>query len=79
MVEEVVPFRLPNLNVMEQGEIRVGNFEAKARYAATCLIVTIPTKVARDLGIKLGDTVIIQVRKKETPPLITLNEPTSSS
>lgn len=56
-----------------------GNFEARVRYLSSSLIVTIPVKVARELGIKLGDRVMIQVRKKEaTPPLIPQG-PTSSS
>ena len=79
MVEEVVPLRLSSLIEREQGEAYIGNFEARVRYLASSLIVTIPVKVARELGIKLGDRIVIQIQKKEaTPPLI-LQGPTSSS
>ena len=47
------------------------NFEAKVRYLSSSLIVTIPVKVARELGIKLGDRVVIQVQKKEPRPVLT--------
>jgi len=48
-----------------------GNFEARVRYLSSSLIVTIPVKVARELGIKLGDRVVIQVQKKEPRPALT--------
>lgn len=48
-----------------QGETNSRNFETRVRYMASSLIVTIPVKVARELGIKLGDSVLIQVQKKE--------------
>ena len=48
-----------------QEETNSRNFETKVRYLASSLIVTIPVKVARELGIKLGDSVLIQVRKNE--------------
>ncbi len=41
------------------------DFEAKVRYLASSLIVTIPAKVAREMGIRLGDRIIVRVRKKE--------------
>ena len=50
-------------DVQEETDSR--NFEARVRYLASSLIVTIPVKVARELHIKLGDSVLIQVRKNE--------------
>ena len=38
-------------------------FTAKIRYSGPNEIVTIPKKVSRELGIKLGDMVIIQIKK----------------
>lgn len=38
-------------------------FMAKIRYSGPNEIVTIPKKVSRELGIKLGDTVIIHIKK----------------
>lgn len=79
MVEEIGSTRLLKQVAEELGERHVVNFEATARYLASSLIVTIPVRVARELGIKLGDRIVIQIQKKEaTPPLI-LQGPTSSS
>jgi len=57
------------LSLTGQGEVAPEvtysrRFEAKARYLASSLIVTIPVKVARELGIKLGDRVIVDIRRK---------------
>lgn len=79
MVEKIDSIRLLKQVAEEHGERHVGNFEARVRYLSSSLIVTIPVKVARELGIKLGDRVVIQVRKKEESPLLTLQGPTSSS
>jgi hypothetical protein len=64
MVEEVNSPRLSKLIEGQQEGIYFGNFEARVRYLSSSLIVTIPVKVARELELKLGDRVIIQVRKK---------------
>ena len=72
MVEEVSSPRLSKLIEGEHEGIYVGNFEARVRYLSSSLIVTIPVKVARELELKLGDRVIIKVRKKgETHALVT--------
>ncbi len=72
MVEEVNSPRLSKLIEGQHEGIYVENFEAKVRYLSSSLIVTIPVKVARELELKLGDRVIIQVRKKrETLALAT--------
>lgn len=64
MVEEVNSPRLSKLIEGQQEGTYFGNFEARVRYLSSSLIVTIPVKVARELALKLGDRVIIQVRKK---------------
>jgi len=62
-----------------QGDTDSGNFEAKVRYISSTLIVTIPANVARELGIKLGDRVLIQVRKKQkVDPAVTPQGQTST-
>lgn len=72
MVEEVNSPRLSKLIEGQHEGIYVENFEAKVRYLSSSLIVTIPVKVARELELKLGDRVIIQVMKKrETLALAT--------
>ena len=78
MVEEIGSIRLLKQIPEEPGERYSENFEATARYLASSLIVTIPVKVVRELGIKLGDRVIIQVRKKEASPTLALKRRTSS-
>lgn len=65
MTEEVSSLRLSRRIEEEHRETYTRNFEGRVRYLSSSLIVTIPVKVARELGIKLGDRVIIQVRKKE--------------
>ena len=65
MIEEASPLRLQERIEEEHGETHTRNFKAKVCYLSSSLIVTIPVKVARELGIRLGDRVIIQVRKKE--------------
>ncbi|HDI52660.1 MAG TPA: AbrB/MazE/SpoVT family DNA-binding domain-containing protein [Candidatus Bathyarchaeota archaeon] len=47
------------------------DFEAKVRYLASSLIVTIPARVAREMGIRLGDRIIVRVMKKEAKPAST--------
>lgn len=44
------------------------SFEANVRYLASSLIVTIPVKVTRELGIKLGDKVLIHIQKSKASP-----------
>lgn len=44
------------------------SFEANVRYLASSLIVTIPVKVTRELGIKLGDRVLINIQKSKASP-----------
>lgn len=64
MAGEVGPSILLERPEEEQREAYSRSFEAKVRYLASSLIVTIPARVARELGLKLGDRVQIQVRKK---------------
>lgn len=70
MIEEIS--RSNPLKSIEEihGGTNSEKFEAKVRYLASSLIVTIPVNVARELGIKLGDKVLIQVRKKEASPAV---------
>ena len=70
MVDEVESPRL--LKRVSEEERQVRYFEARARYLSTSLIVTIPTKIVRELDIKLGDRVSVQVQKKEAGPIVTL-------
>jgi hypothetical protein len=42
----------------------VKDFEAKVRYLASSLIITIPVRVARDMELRLGDRVTIKILKK---------------
>jgi len=78
VVEEIGSIRLLKQVAEEPGERHVVNFEARVRYLASSLIVTIPVRVARELGLKLGDRVIIQVRMKEASPTLALKRRTSS-
>lgn len=55
------------------------DFEARVRYLASSLIVTIPARIAREMGLKLGDRVLIRVRKKESTPVLTSQGLASSS
>jgi len=41
-------------------------FEGRVRYLASSLIVTIPVRVARELGLELGDKVIVNLRRRRT-------------
>jgi len=54
----------PRLIKTETEETSIGYFETRTRYLASSLILTIPVKLARELGIKLGDQVCIQIQKK---------------
>ena len=54
------------------------DFEAKVRYLASSLIVTIPARVAREMGIRLGDRIIVRVMKKEAKPASTSRSQASS-
>ncbi len=54
------------------------DFEAKVRYLASSLIVTIPARVAREMGIRLGDRIIVRVMKKEAKPALTPRSQASS-
>ena len=54
------------------------DFEAKVRYLASSLIITIPARVAREMGIRLGDRILVRVRKKEVKPVSRSGSPASS-
>ena len=54
------------------------DFEAKVRYLASSLIITIPARVAREMGIRLGDRILVRVRKKEVKPVSRSGSPVSS-
>jgi len=41
-------------------------FEAKTRYLASSNIITIPIEVARGIGLQLGDSVLVNIWKKES-------------
>ncbi len=56
--------KTPRYTKNEMEETPIGYFETRTRYLASSLIVTIPVKLARELGIKLGDEVSIQIQKK---------------
>jgi len=45
-------------------------FEAKLRYVASSMIVTIPVKVVRELRLSLGDMVIIRLDEKDNQQLL---------
>ena len=76
--EEDPPLLLKQLED-DQRETCSKSFEAKARYLASSLIVTIPVNVARELVIKLGDRLIIQIWKKEDLRLAQTTSNSSSS
>jgi len=44
--------------------IRERIFKAKIRYLASSHIITIPARVCRDLGLRLGDMVIVEIKRK---------------
>jgi len=67
MVEGVSFRRLSETIEEEDGEAYSKSFEARVRYMASSQIVTIPVKIVRELGLELGDRVIIRIMKKETP------------
>lgn len=39
-------------------------FEGRVRYLASSQIVTIPAQVSKQLNLKLGDHVLIEIKKK---------------
>ena len=49
----------------EYEEVYERNFEARVRYTGTSLIITVPMRVRREIGLKPGDRVIINVRKEK--------------
>jgi hypothetical protein len=53
---------------VEEGPSTPGSreFKARIRYLASSLIVTIPARVAREMGLRLGDMVVIMLRKEAT-------------
>ena len=67
MVEEISFRQLSETIEYEDGKKCSKNFETNIRYSGTATIVTIPVKIVRELGLELGDRVIIQIRKKATP------------
>ena len=62
MVEKLLP---PQTSGGILDEEASESFEAKVRYLASSLIITIPIKVARELELKLGDKVQIKIQKTE--------------
>ena len=44
------------------------SFNARVRYLTTSLIITIPAKCARELDLKIGDTVKIKLEKENSNP-----------
>lgn len=51
------------LNRVETEESFNATFEARLRYLASSIIVTIPVRVVREHGLNLGDKVMIGIRK----------------
>ena len=45
-------------------EVDESTFEIGVRYMGSSLIVTVPMRVKRKLGLKPGDRVVINIRKK---------------
>ena len=45
------------------------SFNARVRYLTTSLIITIPAKYARELDLKIGDTVKIKLEKENSNPI----------
>jgi len=41
------------------------NFRARVRYLGASYIVTIPKRVAKELGLELGEEVDIEIRKEK--------------
>ena len=62
MVEKLLPSQTSGGILDEEAS---ESFEAKVRYLASSLIITIPIKVARELELKLGDKVQIKIQKTE--------------
>jgi len=48
------------------------DFEARVRYLASSLIVTIPARVVRALGLRLGDRVVVRVKTAEAAAITAL-------
>ena len=65
VTEEGDSFCLPKLIEKEREETNHMYFKGKLRYVGASLVVTIPAKVVRELGVKLGDNVTIQVQKRD--------------
>ena len=77
MVEEAAATRLSRLMEREEAEAHVESFEARVHYLSSSLIVTIPVKVARELGLRLGDRVHVRVQKmREAPRSLTAAQKT---
>jgi len=77
VVEEAAATRLSRLMEREEAEAHVESFEARVRYLSSSLIVTIPVKVARELGLRLGDRVHVRVQKmREAPRSLTAAQKT---
>ncbi len=38
-------------------------FKAKVRYLASSQIITIPAKISRELGLRLGDIIHVEIKK----------------
>jgi len=38
-------------------------FRARVRYLACSQIITIPKKVSRELGLRLGDTIYVEIKR----------------
>ena len=60
----------PKKRIYIEKESNNADFDAKIRYLASSLIVTIPRKIATELELKLGETVTIKLQKNNTQKVI---------
>ena len=59
----------PKRRIYIEKELNNADFEARLRYLASSLIVTIPAKIAKELELKLGETVTIKLQKNNNPKI----------
>ena len=59
----------PKRRIYIEKELNNADFDARLRYLASSLIVTIPAKIAKELELKLGETVTIKLQKNNNPKI----------
>ena len=79
MVQKPRLAHYPKIDVEGLGDSPEGmDFEAKVRYLASSLIVTIPVRVARELNLELGDKVQVKLAKLDSKQALSLQNNVSS-